>query len=130
MAGSVSAAKSTSAVWVEELAQDTVQLVSPLKHGDGFTVGYVTRERQPFALTRCWPNATTEYSSTYSDGSVWGQVFSVYEGGPTPQAFELGASVWPLWIGGGADCTVELVKYSRDLSRKTVLATTGFTVAP
>lgn len=124
------AGKATSSVWVNELADTTALVASSLHHGDHFTVGYSSRERQPFALARCYPNETTEYFAFYPDGSIWGEVFSVYEGGPTPQDFQLGASVYPLWTGGGADCTVELVTYSRDLSRKTVLATTRFSVAP
>lgn len=127
---SVLAAKHMSAVWVNELDSATVQLVSPLQHGDHFSVGYETREREPFALARCYANATTEFTGTHADGSIWGEVFSVYDGGPTPQDFQLGASVYPLWTGGGADCTVELVKYSRDLLRMTVLVTTRFSVAP
>lgn len=124
------AGKATSAVWVTELGGAATQTASTLSHGDGFTVGYATREREPFALARCYANATTEFTGTHADGSIWGEVFSVYDGGPTPQAFQLGASVHPLWTGGGADCTVELVKYSRDLSRMTVLATMEFTAAP
>jgi hypothetical protein len=121
------AGKATSSVWVNELGGDGA---GALQRGDSFTVGYASREREPYGLARCYPNATTEYIGTHADGSIWGQVFSVYEGGPTPQAFQLGASVYPLWIGGGADCTVELVTYSRNLRRVSVLARTEFTAAP
>ena len=125
-----SAGKAESTVWVNELSAGSTLAATGLSLGDHFSVGYTTRETEPFALARCYPNATTEYIGMHADGSIWGEVFSVYDGGPTPQAFQLGASVYPLWTGGGADCTVELVKYSRNLSRMTVLATTSFTAAP
>lgn len=128
IAGTTFAAKpQTSEVWVNELGAGARVA---LGLGDAFTVGYQTRERQPFALARCWANGTTEYIGTHADGSIWGAVFSVYPGGPTPQAFTLGESVNPLWTAGGADCQVELVKYSPDLRRTSVLATTHFTAAP
>lgn len=128
MAGVALAAKpSSSSVWVNELSADARVLLSL---GDRFSVGYATREREPWALAECRPNATTVYSATYPDGTVWSEVFSVYPGGPTPQDFTLGESVYPLWTSGGADCTVTLLKYSPDLSRHTVLATADFTAAP
>ncbi|CAN5685530.1 hypothetical protein BH24ACT5_BH24ACT5_12880 [soil metagenome] len=61
---------------------------------------------------------------------MWSEIFSVYPGGPPPQDFTVGASVYPLWTGGGADCSVTLLKLSPDLSRRTVLATSVFTTAP
>ena len=125
--GAVMAGKATSSVWVNELSGAGAAASAGLQLGDHFSVGYDTRENEPYALARCYPNESTEYTGTYANGSIWGEVFSVYDGGPTPQAFQLGASVYPLWTGGGADCTVELVKYSRNLSRMTVLATTSFT---
>lgn len=128
IAGTTFAAKpETSEVWVNELG--TGARVA-LGLGDAFTVGYQTRERKPFALATCWPNDTSEYIGTHADGSIWGAVFSVYPGGPTPQAFTLGESVYPLWTAGGADCQVELVKFSPDLRRTSVLATTYFTATP
>ena len=127
MAGATLAAKPSSAVWVNELG--ATARVS-LELGTPFSVGYATREREPWALAECRPNATTVYSATYPDGTVWSEVFSVYQGGPTPQDFTLGESVYPLWTGGGADCTVTLLTYSRDLTRHSVLATTWFTAAP
>jgi hypothetical protein len=42
----------------------------------------------------------------------------------------MGESVHPVWTGGGADCTVSLVKFSNDLRRMTVLATTTFVASP
>ena len=128
MAGATLAAKpSSSAVWVNELGADA--RVS-LGLGSHFSVGYATREREPWALAECRPNASTGYSATNPDGTVWSAVFSLFPGGPTPQNFTLGESVYPLWTSGGADCTVSLLAYSRDLSRHTILATTAFTAAP
>ena len=67
---------------------------------------------------------------TYGDGWIWGQYFSVYPGGPQPQDFQLIDPVAENWTGGGARCTVELVKFSTDGSRETVLATETFLVEP
>ena len=116
---------SSSSVWVNEITARAV-----LSHGDEFSVGYATREREPWALVECRPNATSIYSATYADGTFWSEIFSLYPGGPTPQNFALGASVYPLWTGGGADCTVILLKLSPDLSRRTELATATFSAAP
>ena len=128
IAGTTLAAKPPgSSVWVNELGADAR---AALRLEDAFTVGYTSREREPYALAQCFPNETTEMIGTHDDGAVWSAVFSVYPGGPTPQSFVLGDSVYPLWTGGGADCTVSLVKYSRDLQRMSVLAATSFTVAP
>lgn len=128
MAGATLAAKpSSSTVWVNELGADA--RVS-LGLGSHFSVGYATREREPWALAECRPNTTTVYSATYPDGTVRSAVFSVFPGGPTDQNFTLGESVYPLWTSGGADCTLSLVAYSRDLSRSTVLATMAFSAAP
>jgi hypothetical protein len=128
MAGAALAAKpNSSSVWINELG---VAAPSELGHGDAFTVGYSTRERQPWALVECRPNATTVYSATFADGTVWSEIFSLYPGGPTPQNFVLAESVYPLWTGGGANCTVTLLSLSPDLSRRTVLATADFTAAP
>lgn len=121
-AGGVFAAKPTSSVWVDESA--------PLAFGSPFTVEYSSHEREPWALVQCYPNGSTTFGSTYADGTIWGQVFSAYPGGPSPQAFVLGASIYPLWTGGGADCVVSLVSYSHDLSRQWVHATAWFTVVP
>jgi hypothetical protein len=128
IAGTTLAAKPQgSSVWINELSSDARVA---LGHGDAFTVGYATREREPWALALCFPNQSTEYIGTHADGSVWSAVFSMFSGGPTPQNFVLGESVYPMWTGGGADCTVRLVTYSRDLKRMSVLATTAFSVAP
>lgn len=128
IAGTTFAAKpQTSAVWVNELA---ITARGSVALGDVFSVGYETGEREPFARVWCEPNATTEFIGTYADGSIWASVFSVYPGGPTPQNFVLGESVYPLWTGGSADCHVALVKYSRDLQRMSVLATAEFTASP
>jgi len=122
-------AKPTSSVWINEMSATGLS-AAPLQFGDPFTVGYSTKDREPWALAQCYPSDTTTFSTTYADGTVWSEVFSVYPGGPSPQSFVLGASIYPLWTGGGADCVVSLVTYSRDLSRQTVLATASFTVEP
>lgn len=121
------AATSTSAVWIDEL---TTARSSGLQYGDGFTVGYRTRERQPWAQARCYPNGTTVFDRTYADGSIWGENFSVYPGGPMPQGFELTDPIANNWTAGGADCVLRLVKYSSNYSRYSVLAEMPFTVAP
>lgn len=127
MASAALGAKPTSSVWISD---ESTARVQPLQFGSSFTVGYSTREREPWALAECYPNGTTTFRSTYADGSIWSEVFSVYPGGPSPQSFVVGASIFPLWTGGGADCVVRLVTYSRDLSRTAVLATAAFTVEP
>lgn len=123
------AATSGSSVWIEStsgarLANGQVQF------GDRFVVGYTTRERKPWAHAVCFPNTSTVFGRANTDGSVWGMFYSVYRGGPQPQAFVAGESVDGNWVSGGADCRVDLLKYSSDYSRATVLATTRFTVAP
>ena len=70
MAGATLAAKPSSAVWVNELRANA--RVS-LELGTPFSVGYATREREPWALAECRPNATTVYSATYADGTVWSE---------------------------------------------------------
>jgi len=120
----------TSSVWIEELSSGSALRAGGLSYGDPFTVGYETRERQPWAHAVCYPNATTVYRETYGDGWVWGEYFSVYPDSPMPQAFELIDPIAQNWTGGGADCTLDLVKFSGDYSRETVLATSPFTVTP
>jgi type II secretory pathway pseudopilin PulG len=116
-----------SAVWVVELSG--ARAASALGRGDHFTVGYSTRSRQPWAEAKCFPNATTEYSGTYSDGSIYGETFSVYAGGPTPQDFVLGVSLRKYWTGGGADCRVDLITVDSKGLRRSLLARTRFDAA-
>ena len=136
VAGSALAAggKTSSEVWIDELA---TARSGGLAYGSAFTVGYASREREPWAHAVCYANDTTELSgSPRDDGSIWGAWFSVYPGGPNPQHFVLGTSVTPTWIGGGADCEVQLVKLSGKyngalgFSNATVLAKTAFTAVP
>jgi hypothetical protein len=123
------AGSSASSVWIE--SSSGARLASgALQFGDPFAVGYATRERKPWAHAVCFPNASTVYSSTKTDGSVWGMYFSVYASGPQDQAFVAGESVDGNWASGGADCRVDLLKFSSDYSRSTVLASSTFTVAP
>jgi len=125
--GAVSAAQAGSSVWIESSA-GTRLAASAVHYSDPFVVGYSTRERQPWAHVRCFANGSTTYSKTYADGSIWGMYFSVYPGGPQPQDFVAGQSVDGNWSAGGADCRVDLLKYSSGFSRSTILATSTFTV--
>jgi hypothetical protein len=124
----VSAAPSASSVWIE--SPSGVRLATNGVHyGDGFRVGYSTSERKPWAHIVCYSNASTTFGMTYSDGSIWGMYYSVYAGGPQPQAFVAGQSVDGNWSSGGADCRVDLLRYSSNYSRSTILASSTFTVA-
>jgi len=123
----VAGGKTSDAVWIAELANARG---SGLGFGNHFTVGYSTSARQPWAQARCYPTGSTVYGQTYADGSVWSENFSLYAGGPMPQAFELTDPIGGNWTGGGADCVLRLVKYSSDFSRYTVIATSNFAVNP
>jgi hypothetical protein len=134
-ADSALAAPSSSAVWVTTgSATARSEAAAEVAFGTPFSVGYSTRDRKPWALVLCYPNDTTVYVTTFKDGDghegyVWGEYFSVYEGGPVPQDFVLGDG-YANWSGGGADCTVELLKFSADGQRATVLARSAFTGVP
>jgi len=119
--------RTASAVWIDELAGARS---AGLAYGSAFTVGYTTSAREPWAQARCFPNDTTIFGQTYADGSIWAENFSVYPGGPMPQGFELIDPIAQNWTGGGADCELQLVKYSSNYSRYSVLATTTFMVVP
>jgi hypothetical protein len=127
------AAPVTDAVWV---AGATGGAVSQLHYGDSFTAGYTTRASQPWAYAECRPMATTVLGTpnqgTYTPGDVmWSEYRSVYAGGPVPAPFQLTDPIQGLWLGGGATCTLSLIKWSGGgYTKKTVLATTSFTVAP
>ena len=136
LAGATFAAsgRTASDVWVDELGGARA---AGLARGSHFTVGYASREREPWAFAVCFANDTSVLSgSPKDDGSIWGAWFSVYPGGPNPQDFVLGESVTPTWVGGGADCEVQLVKLSGKyngalgFSNATVLARTTFTAVP
>jgi hypothetical protein len=124
-AGRADAATRTSSVWI---ASPGATKSSGLSYGSSFVVGYSTSARQPWVEARCFPNSSTTYVRTYADGSIWAENFSVYPGGPMPQAFSLTDPVANNWTAGGANCTLQLVKYSSDYRRYTVLATSAFTV--
>jgi len=125
--GAASAAQAGSSVWIESSGGQRLA-ASAVQYGDAFRVDYSTRERQPWAHVSCFANSTTTYKTTRSDGSIWGMDFSVYPGGPKPQAFVAGQSVDGNWSSGGADCRVDLLKYSSGYSRSTILASSTFTV--
>lgn len=129
----------SSSVWVVQLAGLTgaSTTTTSLHDGDAFTVAYKSQERQPWAHATCYANSSSILSgAAAADGSIWGSWYSLWSSGPSPQNFVLGASVSPLWTGGGADCTVDLVKVSgkylgaSGFSNETVLARTQFTVSP
>jgi hypothetical protein len=134
-ADSAFAAPSASAVWVTTgSATARSAAASEVAFGSPFSVGYSSREKKPWALVLCYPNETTDHVTTFDDGEghegyIWGEYFSVYEGGPVPQNFVLGDG-YANWTGGGADCTVELLKFSADGQRATVLARSAFTGVP
>ena len=118
--------KTSSSVWIEGSASARS---SGLAYGDAFKVGYSTSARQPWAHAQCYPDDSTIYRETYGNGWIWGQYFSVYTGGPQPQAFQLVDPVAENWTGGGATCRLDLLKIGSD-GRETVLATQRFSVAP
>ena len=129
----------SSSVWVVQLAgaSGTAPTTAALHDGDAFSVAYKSQERQPWAHATCYANSSSILSgAAATDGSIWGSWYSLWSGGPSPQNFVLGASVSAVWTGGGADCTVDLVKVSgrylgaSGFSNQTVLARTQFAVAP
>jgi hypothetical protein len=128
----------SSSVWVVPAGSGSVATSSTeLRFGDGFVVGYTSQERRPWGHAVCYATSTTVLSGAVAaDGSIWASWYSLWDGGPSPQRFVLGDSVSPVWVGGGADCRVDLVKVSGKylgalgFSNQTVLATTRFSVAP
>ena len=126
IAGTTFAGGKTSSVWIEGGANART---AGMTYGSAFKVGYSTSAREPWAHAQCYPVDSTVYRETYGDGWIWGQYFSVYPGGPQPQAFQLVDPVAENWTGGGARCTLELVKIGSG-GRQTVLASEAFTVAP
>ena len=120
----------SSAIWLV----DAVSARSGgLGLGDSFTVGYETgRTDQPWGRVLCYANETSVVSDAARASNywpmIWGRTYSLYEGGPTPQPFVLEASHY--WLGGGADCVVDLIKFNSDYTRLQVLASTAFTAVP
>ena len=126
------AAPATDSVW---MTGPSGAAVSQLHYGDSFTAGYTSRASQPWAYAECRPTATTLLGTpnqgTYTPGGVmWSGYRSLYAGGPVPAPFQLTDPIQQLWLGGGATCTMSLVKFASGYSKMTVLATTSFTVAP
>src|SRR5689334_1025959 len=64
MAGTAVAGKSGSTVWVDQLA---TARSAGLPYGSTFSVGYQTSARQPWAVVRCYANASTQFSRTFAD---------------------------------------------------------------
>ena len=128
------AAPVTSSVWVVPVGSATTAGTSvTLHYGDAFTAGYTTKASEPWAFVQCWANDTTilgvPNQGTYSPGDViWSEYRSVYDGGPISPTFELVDPIQQLWLGGGADCRIDLIKFSAGYKNQTVLASTTFTV--
>jgi len=91
--------------------------------------GIFDERAQALGPHRLLRESSTTFGRTSSDGSIWGMDFSVYAEGPQPQAFVAGQSVDGNWSSGGADCRVDLLRYSSNYSRSTILASSSFTVA-
>jgi len=122
----------SDSIWVN--ARPGATSVS-MKYGDLFTAGYTSRASQPWGFAQCWANGTTVLGTpnqgTYAPGDViWSEYRSLYPGGPVPAPFELTDPIQHLWLGGGASCTLSLVKFSGGYKNMTVLAKTSFTVTP
>jgi hypothetical protein len=124
----------TDSIWVVPVGGTAAPGArAALKYGDSFTAGYTTKASQPWGFAQCWANDTTVLGKpnqgTYTPGDViWSGYRSLYSGGPVSAAFDLTDPIQGLWVGGGADCKLSLVKFSG--GKQTVLATTAFTVSP
>jgi hypothetical protein len=121
-------------IWIASVAGAAARgAASPTPaYGASFTAGYTSKTSQPWAFAQCWANSSTVLGTpnqgTYTPGSViWSEYRSLYAGGPEPAAFELTDPIQHLWLGGGASCTLSLLRLSG--KGTTVLATTSFTVA-
>jgi hypothetical protein len=124
------------AIWIAGFEPSrTASSVPVLPYGSDFGAGYSTRAAEPWGFAQCWANDSTVLGTpnqgTYSPGDViWSEYRSLYPGGPVPANFQLNDPIQHLWLGGGADCTLSLLKFSGGYSRMTVLATTPFVVEP
>jgi hypothetical protein len=124
---------STDSIWINPPSAGLAPAAVSLKYGAAFTAGYTSKAAQPWGFAQCWANDTTVLGTpnqgTYKPGDViWSEYRSLYPGGPVPAAFELTDPIQHLWLGGGATCTLSLVKFS-GANKMTVLATTSFTVS-
>ena len=125
---------STDSIWINPPSAGLAPVGSvSLKYGAAFTAGYTSKAAQPWGFAQCWANDTTVLGTpnqgTYKPGDViWSEYRSLYPGGPVPAAFDLTDPIQQLWLGGGATCTLSLVKFSGG-NKMTVLATTSFTVS-
>ena len=124
-----------SAVWIDGFESSRSSSGPVLPYGSDFRAGYSTRAAEPWGFAQCWANESTVLGTpnqgTYSPGDViWSQYRALYSGGPTSRTFQLIDPIQGLWLGGGADCKLSLIKFSSNMSRKTVLATTTFAAEP
>lgn len=110
----------------------TITLVGahPLRYGDSFTASYTGKLKDAFAYAVCYANASTVVGTpnqgTYAPGDpVWSGYRSLT--GRTGDTFVLTDPIQGLWVGGGADCRLDLI----DLPKPdVVLASVPFTVYP
>jgi hypothetical protein len=125
------AAPAADTVWVSPVSPAAGQL----HYGDTFSVGYKSKASQPWAYSACRPTVTTVLGTpnqgpyTYGD-VMWSEYHSVYAGGPVPSPFHLIDPIQGLWLGGGATCRLDLIKFTGSNQTVSVLASTTFTVAP
>ena len=128
------AAPVTNSVWVVPVgAATTAGTGVSLHYGDAFAAGYATKTAEPWGFVECWANGTTILGTpnqgAYAPGDViWSEYRSLYDGGPISPTFELVDPIQHLWLGGGADCRIELIKFSAGYKNQTVLASNTFTV--
>lgn len=122
-----------------------------MKYNDTFTPGFTVTNISFFkaslgSYVHCWakPDGSTILGSTppagYTQGQpIWSSARSLdpNTGGMTVEGsfFELNGGLERYWIGGGADCTLELVKLEGTVTKGTyekvtVLAKHSFSVAP
>ena len=126
LAPAAHAAKSSDSIWINPAAgQATVKL----SYGDSFTAGYSSKVSQPWGYAECKASSTSVLGASYTPGSViWSEYLSLWPGGPSSGPFQLIDPIQQMWLGGGANCTLSLVKFTSGLTNRTVLATTSFIV--
>ena len=122
----------TDSIWINAPAGAAA---TSMKYGDMFTAGYSSKASQPWGFAQCWANGSTVLGTpnqgTYAPGDViWSEYRSLWAGSAASGPFQLTDPIQNLWLGGGATCTLSLVKFSGRAQTQTVLAKVGFTVAP
>jgi hypothetical protein len=128
------AGSAPDSIWIKSPGGSTGTPPTTLPYGSSFTAGYTSKTSQPWAFAQCWANSTTVLGTpnqgNYKPGdAIWSEYRSLYPGGPVPAPFDLTDPIQGLWLGGGADCTLSLVKFSGGFKSMTVLASSSFTVS-